>query len=194
MGAIAELWGAHEQAGAANHATDAQVQGAEMAINEQKREYDQSRTDQLPWLTAGTNALGQLGHLNSGDTSSFHESPDYQYGLDQLIKNDDRSAAAHGRLYSGGYGQDFAKDVIGYADQGYNTYYNRIAALAGLGQTTAQNLGTLGANYANQVGQDTRYAGDARASGYINKSNAYSNALSSLTSQFSQAGSMLGGG
>jgi hypothetical protein len=165
------LLAAHMQSSAASSAADAQTQASQAAIAEQAREYNQSRSDQLPWLTSGKGALNRLNNLNNGNYSSFHKSPDYQFGLNELIKNDDRSAAAHGRLYSGGYGQDFAKDIIGYANQGYGTYYNRIAAMAGVGQTAAQNLGSLGANYANQVGQQYNNIGDARASGYATQAN-----------------------
>ena len=48
------------------------------------------------------------------------------------------------------------KDIIDYnqglATQSYGDYYNRIASLAGVGQTQSQSLASLGQNYANNVG------------------------------------------
>ena len=55
---------------AAGKAADAQNAGNNAAIAEQRRQYDQTRTDMMPWLSAGTGALGQLQafeRLGAGD-------------------------------------------------------------------------------------------------------------------------------
>jgi hypothetical protein len=134
----------------------------------------------MPWLNTGKENLGYLNQLNSGDYSRFINSPDYKYGLDEMTKNMDRSAAARGRLYSGGYGEDFGKAMQGYATTNYNNYYNRLSSLAGVGQTAAQNLGGLGANYANNAGQNMIAAGNARASGYANQANVWGQTANQL--------------
>jgi hypothetical protein len=134
----------------------------------------------MPWLNTGKENLGYLNQLNSGDYSRFTNSPDYKYGLDEMTKNMDRSAAARGRLYSGGYGEDFGKAMQGYATTNYNNYYNRLSNLAGVGQTAAQNLGGLGANYATNAGNGMMAAGNARASGYANQANVWGQTANQL--------------
>jgi hypothetical protein len=176
----ASLIGGAIASNGAKKASKAQAQSADAATAEQKRQYDISRADQMPWLNAGKDNLGYLNQLNSGDYSRFTNSPDYKYGLDEMTKNMDRSAASRGRLYSGGYGEDFGKAMQGYATTNYNNYYNRLSNLAGVGQTAAQNLGGLGANYANNAGQNMMAAGNARASGYQNQSNAWGNAFNQV--------------
>ena len=159
MSFVVDAWSANKSAGA-------QKDASKKAIEEQRRQFDLTRSDQMPWLQAGTGALGTLQKLNAGDYSSFNNSPDYQFALDQGMKTLDRSAAAQGRLYSGGYGQDLVNYGQGLATQNYNNYYNRLANLAGVGQTTAQSLGAFGQNMANNVSNQYNQMGAARASAY----------------------------
>ena len=144
IGAGAAIAGANKAAGAAKAGAKASQQATDATIAEQRRQFDLSRADQMPWLNAGKDALGNLQKLNSGDFSAFTQSPDYQFALDEGFKAMDRSAASRGRLYSGGYGQDLTKYGQGLATQNYGNYYNRLAALANVGQTTASGLGGLG--------------------------------------------------
>lgn len=86
--------------------------------------------------------------------------------------------------------------------------FNREAAISGVGQQTGTALGVAGNNTAAtinntlmssaaQQGADYRAAGDARASGYINSANAWSNGLGNATNSISQyllMKQMMGGG
>lgn len=166
MSFIAEAWGAKKS-------SDAQAKAGKQSIAEQKRQFDLSRADQMPWLQAGTSALGQQQALLSGDYSKFYDSPDYQFALDQGMKGLDRSAAARGRLYSGGYGQDLTKYAQGMATQNYNNFYDKLAGLSRTGSNTATNLGQLGQNYANAYGNAQTQIGNARASAYQGYVGAY---------------------
>lgn len=166
IGAAVALYGNSQSNKAAKDGLKAQDRGTQAQIDEQRREYDQSRLDQMPWLTAGTGALGQMGALNAGDFSSFHASPDYQFSLKQGMDTLDSSAAARGGLFGGGHTRDLVKYGQGMAEQNYSNYYNRLQAMAGQGQTTATNLGTMGANMANQIGNAYQQQGANRASAY----------------------------
>ena len=121
-----------------------------------------------------------------------------------------QSAAAQGNLLTGGtaealqgYGENVAaQNYQNVFNNAYNTYaqnanqyyenqsnqFNRLASISGLGQTTAQQLGTLGQSASNnvtsnllgtgaQIGQDYNNAGAANASGVVGSANAYSGAL-----------------
>lgn len=168
-------YSANKQAGAAKDGAKATQQASDAAIAEERRQYDQSRTDQMPWLTAGTNALGQLGQLNSGNYSSFNDSPDYKYALDSSLGSLDRYAASRGAYNAGGTDADRIKLASGLASQNYNNYYSKIAGIAGVGQNSAQNLAGYGANMANQIGGQYNNLANAQASSYQNQSNAWSN-------------------
>ncbi len=113
-----------------------------------------------PYMDAGTNALNQIGQLNSGNYSSFKESPDYQWTQQQGLQALDRSAAARGSLYSGGQSADVLNYSQGLASQQYNNYYNKLQNLAGMGQGAASALAGVGNTYANATA-DNAYANAA---------------------------------
>lgn len=164
--AVVGAYSANQQSKAAKGAANAQTRAADAATEEQRRQFDLTRQDQQPWLKAGQNALTQMQALNSGDFSSFTNSPDYTYTRDQIQQGIERGAAARGSLYSGGTNVDLANAINGIASQNYGNFYNRLAGLSGTGQTTATNLGSLGANMANNIGNNYMNAGNARASAY----------------------------
>lgn len=172
--AVVGAYSANQQSKAAKGAANAQTRAADAATEEQRRQFDLTRQDQQPWLQAGQNALTQMQALNSGDFSSFKESPDYQFAFNQGLQGLDRSAAARGSLFSGGHSADLMQFGQGLASQNYSNFYNRLAGLSGTGQTTASGLGTLGANMAGNIGNNLMNAGNARASAYGNIADANS--------------------
>lgn len=96
----------------------------------------------------------------------FRNTPGYQFGLQTGFDQVQASAAAHGGLYSGATLKALQRYGNDYADQqGYTPYMNRLASLAGMGQTANAQNATLGMNYANQTGANIINAGNARASG-----------------------------
>jgi len=121
----------------------------------------------------------------------FRNTPGYQFGLDEGAKTVQASAAARGGLNSGATLKALTKFGNDYADQqGYTPYMNRLASLSGMAQTSTNTTGQLGANVANQIGQNTMAAGDARAQGIYGSANAWSNYANSMTKA---AGNMYGG-
>lgn len=184
IGAGVALVGGAVQNNQAKKAQRANQKGYDAALSEQARQYDQSREDMLPWLEAGKSSLNQLVALQNGDFSSFKRSPDYQFALDQGLQGLDRSAAARGGLYAGGHQADVMKYAQGLASQNYGQYANRLAALAGVGQTAAGNLGSLGANYAGNAGNAAIGAGNARASSFNQLADIYGQTAGALGGQF----------
>jgi|SRR5579864_2129083 len=141
--------------------------------------------------------------------------PGYKFRLAQGEGALENSAAANGSLLSGDtlealqkFGQSYASNeysnVYDRALQQFNEKYgifennqtntfNRLAALAGVGQTTAttlgsegqaasQNVGSIDLATGAQQGQDIQNAAAARASGYINSANAWNAGLGGSTS------------
>ena len=180
MSFVIDAWSANKQAGA-------QKDASKKSIAEQQRQFDLTRSDMLPWMTAGKGALADMTALNTGDYSNFYKSPDYNFVLDQGVKFGDRSAAARGRLYSGGYGQDLVDYGQGLASTQYNNYYGKLADMAGIGNTTASSLGAFGQNKANAVSTQYGNIGAARASAYQGYGQAANKAIDNL-------GTFFGGG
>jgi hypothetical protein len=194
IGGIASNKAAKTQAGAADRATD--------IANEQ---YYQTREDQMPWQDAGRGALDLItpgiqkgGEFNRNFTlADFTADPGYQFRMDEGMKGLQGSAAARGGLLSGGtlkaltkYGQNYASGEYQNAYNRYNTdltgRFNRLATVAGVGQTANTALANAGnANTEQQIG--AQYGGaNARASGYVGMANALSGGAQQLGNWYQQ--------
>lgn len=181
-----EIYASNKSSSAAKNAANAQTDASNASIAEQQREYDQTRTDQMPFLQAGYGALDKENAFLNGDFSGFMNSPDYKFSLDQGIGALDKSAAAHGSLYSGGHSADLTQFAEGNADQFANNYWNKLAGQAGQGQVSANNLGSLGAEAANNIGNYLTNAGNARASSYLQQGNIAAQNIGNIGNAFNQ--------
>jgi len=123
------------------------------------------------------------------DLPSFETSPGYEFRREQGEQAIERMAAARGLRLSGATMQDAARFNQGLASQEYGNYWNRLAGLAGAGQTATQNTQMMGQNFANAVGQNARAAGAARASGYQGTANAISGGINALGGIYGSAAS-----
>lgn len=187
VAAVVGAYGANEQAKAGEKAAGAQSDANAAAIAEQRRQYDQTRTDMLPFLEAGYGAINRQNAFLNGDWSGFENSPDYAFAVDQGFKGLNRGAAANGSFGSGGADADRIALGQGLATQYASNYWNKLAGMAGQGQSGVNTLGGLGANQANQIGGYLQDTGNARASSYANRANAwgnYANQLSGLAGQY----------
>lgn len=116
----------------------------------------------------------------------FYESPGYQFAHDQAMLGAERAASAGGYLptsdggQSGRFSKEMARYSQGLASQEFANYYNRLAGLAGTGQTATTTTAQLGQNYAGMAGSNLIRAGDARASGIIGQSNAWGDTVGNL--------------
>ena len=191
LGAVASRSAAKTQAGAADRAADVQ-----------RSQFEQTREDQAPYREAGYNALANLqrtagnvpGAFKFGDYE-FKADPSYGFRLAEGQKALERQAAARGGLISGGalkaaqrFGQEMGSLEFGNAyNRALTSYgtdvarenqlYNRQAALAGIGQTATNLVGTAGQNYATNVGNLMTGAGAATAAGQVGMSNALTGGL-----------------
>lgn len=194
---------ASTQASAADRAAELQRQTAQEQLALQQRMYEESVARQQPWLEAGQGALNKLIPMASEyqrfGMDQFQQDPGYQFRLSEGLKALDRQAAARGGLISGSalkaaqrYGQDMASQEYTNAFNRYQTErsaaLNPLQSLAGVGQTTANQLGAAGQSYANaagnimgtsasNIGDYGQAAAAARASGYTGTANALTGAL-----------------
>jgi hypothetical protein len=170
---------AAESTGAASdRAAELQYQMFQQQQAAQEKALSEQRALQEPWRAAGVNALGRMqgGAFAQPEafkfgTAEFQADPGYAFRLAEGQKALDRSAAARGGLISGGalkaatgYGQEMGSQEFARAREralsnyGTNvarsdTGYNRLASLAGLGQTATSALGSAAGQYGTAMGQ-----------------------------------------
>ena len=129
--------------------------------------------------------FGSFSHeFNAADLNA-NLAPNYDFMLKQGQGQTANTLNSTGGLLSGNaqqglntFTQNYAKNAYQDAFNNYTTnqtnIYNRLASLAGLGQTSIQNSGTAGAN---AVGQSTGYltsGAAAEAAGTVGQANALS--------------------
>lgn len=150
-------------------------------------ELDAQITDLEGQISQSQQSGGEAGP----DYSSFFQSPGYQFRQDEGIRAIDRSASARGQLMSGGTLRELQRYGQGLASSEFGNYANRLASIAGLGQTTAFQGAQLGAQTGAQVGQSVANIGQsvmaggtAQAFGVQNASNAFQQGLGGAVQQF----------
>jgi hypothetical protein len=121
------------------------------------------------------------------------------------MKGLERSAAARGGLLSGAtlkgiqrFGQDLGSQEYQNAFNRYQTErqarLNPLQSLAGVGQTTSQQLGAAGTQMAGNVGNLMTSGAAARASGYVGGANALTGALNTGLKDFGGISGAVGQG
>lgn len=177
---------------AAGKAADVQAGATERAAAGQERMFERQVELQEPWRKAGEEALNKLIPLATEYTpfgmDQFTADPGYAFRLSEGQKALERSAAARGGLLSGAAMKGATRFGQEMGSQEYTNAFNRyqteraarlapLQSLAGVGQTTAQQIGEAGARTASITGDLTTSGAAARASGYIGGANALSSAL-----------------
>ena len=197
---------AQTQANAADRAAQIQADAARegnrltheatmAGIDEQRRQYNTARSDQMPWLEAGRRSLssleGQLPYLTSQFTGNdLASSPGYQFGLDQGTGAIAAQARALGLGNSGGtmkelmrYGQDYAGTKFQEAwarDQSNKQgIYNMLAGMANTGQVTGSALAGQGAQASSSIAGLLQSGANARAGGLASAANASATGITS---------------
>lgn len=181
IGANASSKAAKAQAGAASQATDLE-----------REMFERNVELNAPFREAGITALNKLVPLATEYTpfgmSQFQADPGYSFRMSEGMKGLERSAAARGGLLSGAtlkgiqrFGQDLGSQEYQNAFNRYqterNARLNPLQSLAGVGQTTSQQLGAAGTQMAGNVGNLMTSGAAARASGYVGGANALTGAL-----------------
>src|SRR5687767_10968059 len=106
VGAVVAAGSAYMQGEAAEDAAGAQQDGNNAAIAEDRRQYDQTREDMLPWMQAGGWALDQQQAFLQGDRSGFEKDAAYTWARDQGLAGLASGHAAGGNLWGGGADAD----------------------------------------------------------------------------------------
>lgn len=195
----AAVIGAGASASASSKASKAQQNAARAAGNVELEQYYQNRDDQAPWREAGQRALEQMSagttagsEFNRDFTlADFTRDPGYEFRMQQGQQALDRSAAARGGALGGAaikaaqrYGQDFASNEYQNAYNRFNNdrtqRFNRLASLAGIGQTATRDVAQQGTQVASNIAGNMIGAGNSQAANYVATGNAVSGAANSL--------------
>ena len=211
VNAVADVFGmgpASKQADAVSSAADTSAAASRYAADIQKQMFERQIELQKPWYDVGTRALPKLEAQANAMPAAFTgqvnlgQDPGYAFRLAEGQKALERQAAARGGLISGSalkaaqrYGQEMGSQEYANAYQRaldvYNagvkreaTGYNRLASLAGVGQTAAGELasqaGTYGSNVGNLTMQNAANQGNAALSMGNIRASQYGTAGSAL--------------
>lgn len=182
---------------AAKKAAKAQKYAADQSVAEQRRQYDLTRADLAPWRTAGTAAIDKLSAVYglNGKTATnpdgtpaqyggFFNSPDYQFRRDESLKAANAGLASRGLLNSGAAVRAKTALAGNLASSEFGDWWNRLAGVAGVGQSATQATSAAGQNAANNISQAYQNAGNARASAYMNTGAAINNGLQNVANLY----------
>ena len=193
--ALSSYFSSANQAAAAQNATAAQLDM-----------FGQTQTNLLPFIQTGqaaSSALTSLAGLNTKNplTSTLlqqpmanlsiqdlQNTPGYQFNLNQGLQSAQNSFAARGLATSGAavrgaedyatglaystYQQQYGNEVTNQTNQ-----FNRLLALAGLGQTSSANLGGYSTQTASNIGSNIIGAANAGSAAISNAGTSVGNAL-----------------
>ena len=180
LGAASSRSAAKTQAGAADRAAELQ-----------REQFERQVELQAPFREAGVRALPELeaaSRYTPFGMDQFTADPGYAFRLSEGQKALERNAAARGGLISGGalkaaqrYGQEMGTQEYTNAFNRYQTErqarLNPLQSLAGFGQTSVNQLGQAGQNYASNVGNLMTGGAAAQAAGQVGGANAITGGL-----------------
>lgn len=173
VGTVSGSYGAHESAGAQKDAANS-AGATQLELDRRARE------DNAPWLKAGTAGLNELAGalgLEGYTSKDFTKDPGYQFQLDEGNKGLNASLAARGGLLSGAALKAASKYNQDYASNYYDKRMNRLASIAGVGQTAAGDNASGSRQLGRDLAENQIGAGNARASGYMGMTNAINSGI-----------------
>lgn len=168
LSAGSQLFGASQQAGAANSAIALQQQMFE-AMQKLVGPYAAAGTKALPTLES---LLGIGGGGSAGIQSTLAGLPGYQFTLSQGLKSLQNQFAARGLGTSGAAAKGAAGYATGLAQSNYGNYLSQLMGLAGMGAGAAESLGGAGLQAGAYEGQTGIQGATALAAGATGAANS----------------------
>lgn len=177
---VGGLVSADAQRSAGNKAGDAQVQAAQLDIDERRRQFDAIQKLMAPFVEGGTAAFGAQGDLagiNGADKQAaaiagIENSPQFasltKQGESAILANASATGGLRGGNVQGALGEfrpALLTDLI-------NQQFARLGGLASLGQNAAAGVGNAGLATANGIGGALQQQGAAQAGKYLSQGQA----------------------
>jgi hypothetical protein len=198
-------------------AAHAQEHAADQANATLTAQQAQTRSDLMPYQTAGQGGLNDLTSRLGDLTSPFNmtqanleTTPGYQFNRSQGLKAVNNALGARGLMNSGAVMKGASTFATGLADSTYadqfnmdqqnkQNAYNKLMGVAQLGENAAAQTGAYGTQIAGAVANNQIGAGNAAAAGDIGIANgigSIGNSISqyyALKSMFPNLGGTSGG-
>lgn len=156
---------------AAKKASQAQQQGTELGMAEQRRQFDALQALMQPYVQSGTGALQgqndllglngfdkQQGAIGNIENSPFFQSQ-YQQAENALLQN----ASATGGLRGGNTQEALADNRSNMLFNNVQQQLQNLSGVAGNGQSAAAGLGGQGLTFGNNMAQGYNDIGQAQA-------------------------------
>jgi hypothetical protein len=208
--AAAALIGGKMASGAAKSAAATSAAASDRASDLQREMFERNVELNAPFREAGVNALNKLVPMTEYQNfgmNEFQQDPGYAFRMSEGMKGLERSAAARGGLLSGATLQGIQRFGQGLASQEYQNAFNRygiererrmapLQSLAGVGQTTSQQLGAAGTGLANTLGNIGMNQANVEGNARMARASAYGNTLNQLSQLYGgmNFGRPVGGG
>jgi hypothetical protein len=179
LGAFGSLAGGYLTGQAAKDAAQIQAQSAANALKLQEDQFEYQKSLLEPYRARGESALNRLAGVMGLDGQAaqpqqlLEMDPGYAFRLGEGMKALERVQAARGNMLSGGAikaGQRYAQD---FASGEYGNAYNRLANIAGLGQTVGGQLGSAAQQFGQTAGETMSQGANALAAGRIGRTSGY---------------------
>ena len=165
IGGVASNMAADKTAGAIGSAAD-------QATAEDRRQYEQTRTDYEDWRNMGKGAVA-----NMQDPNAFELSPGYNFRRNEGMRNMDN------RFSTGGGGGNAMRALNDYnqnmASNERSRWFGEQATMAGMGANATTGTAMAGDRASERIGNNYMTAGNARASGIQQKYGGWNNAMQS---------------
>lgn len=182
VSAGSSLIGAGVQSNAANNASDAQVQAAQLGVDEQRRQFNAIQKLYQPYISAGNSALNRMLNLtgmNGADAQGrainrIENSEQFGALRDQGFNAINQNAAATGGLRGGNNQAALAQFAPQMLQSMIQERYAQLGGIATMGQNSAAGQAAAGQNFANNATAGYNQQGAAQAGNFIARGNAIS--------------------
>lgn len=190
------------QKSAANQASQAQIQSAQLGVDEQRRQFDAVQKLLAPYVNAGTGALTQqqnLLGLNGGSAqqqaiAGIQSSPQFnalkQSGEQSILAN----ASATGGLRGGNVQGALAQFSPNLLSQLIEQQYGRLGGISSMGQASAAGVGSAGMQTGQGIANLLQQQGAAQAGNALAEGKAQGSLYGGIGSAIGQLGSLYASG
>jgi len=188
---------------AAKDAANKQSEGANAAIQQQREMFNIQNEQQRPYREAGYTALSDIADMKPYLTKQysaedFAADPSYQFRLNQGNVATQNLGNQAGGAVGGNtlkammdYNSGAAATEFGAANARFQNersgIYDRLASIAGIGQTSQNQTSQLAQNVTGNIGQATIGSANAQAAGYVGSANAIGGGLQNAANMYSMS-------
>lgn len=177
------ILGANKQADAAENASQAQLQAAQLGIAEQRRQFNKSRKLLRPYVQAGNKSLRGVLALTGlrGNQAQNRAIRNIKRGpeFDQLVNAGENAilsnASATGGLRGGNTERALAEFRPQILSALIDKQLGRLGGLTGMGQQSAAGVGTNAMTMGNNITSLYQQQGAAQAGNYLAQGQAQAN-------------------